>query len=246
MDRMLYVAMSGAKQVMLAQQVNTNNLANVNTTGFRADLEAFRSLPVYGPGYPSRVYAVTERPGTDLLSGSFATTGRNLDVAVNGEGWIAVQASDGSEAYTRAGDLRVTVNGQLETGAGRPVLGNGGPVSIPPFENLEIGADGTISIRPIGQPANALAVVDRIKLVNPPLAQMEKGVDGLMRVKSGQVAAPDAAVRLASGVLESSNVNAVEAMIRMIELGREFESQIKMMRVAQENDAASAQMMRMA
>lgn len=243
---MLYVAMSGAKQVMLAQQVNTNNLANVNTTGFRADLESFRSLPVYGPGYPSRVYAVAERPGTDFLSGSFTTTGRNLDVAVNGEGWIAVQASDGSEAYTRAGDLRVTVNGQLETGAGRPVLGNGGPVSIPPFENLEIGADGTISIQPLGQPANALAVVDRIKLVNPPLAQMEKGVDGLMRVKGGKGAAPDAAVRLASGVLESSNVNAVEAMIRMIELGREFESQIKMMRVAQENDAASAQMMRMA
>ncbi len=242
---MLYVAMSGAKQVMLAQQVNTNNLANVNTTGFRADLESFRSLPVYGPGYPSRVYAVAERPGTDFLSGSFTTTGRNLDVAVNGEGWIAVQASDGSEAYTRAGDLRVTVNGQLETGAGRPVLGNGGPVSIPPFENLEIGADGTISIQPLGQPANALAVVDRIKLVNPPLAQMEKGVDGLMRVKGGKGAAPDAAVRLASGVLESSNVNAVEAMIRMIELGREFESQIKMMRIAQENDAASAQMMRM-
>ncbi|MDX1250726.1 MAG: flagellar basal body rod protein FlgF [Gammaproteobacteria bacterium] len=244
MDRMLYVAMSGAKQAMLAQQVNTNNLANINTTGFRADLESFRSLPVYGPGYPSRVYAVTERPGTDLLSGSSITTGRSLDVAVNGEGWIAVQAADGSEAYTRAGDLRVTVNGQLETGAGRPVLGNGGPVSIPPFENLEIGADGTISIQPVGQPVNALAVVDRIKLVNPPLAQMEKGVDGLMRVKGGKAATPDAAVRLASGVLESSNVNAVEAMIRMIELGREFESQIKMMRVAQENDAASAQMMR--
>lgn len=245
MDRMLYVAMSGAKQVMLAQQVNTNNLANVSTTGFRADLEAFRSLPVYGPGYPSRVYAVTERPGTDLLSGSLTTTGRSLDIAVNGQGWIAVQAADGSEVYTRAGDLRVTVNGQLETGAGRRVLGNGGPISIPPFENLEIGADGTISIQPVGQPANALAVVDRIKLVNPPLAQMEKGIDGLMRVRGGQSVVPDAAVRLAGGMLESSNVNAVEAMIRMIELGREFESQVKMMRIAQENDAASAQMMRM-
>ncbi|MBI2779851.1 MAG: flagellar basal-body rod protein FlgF [Gammaproteobacteria bacterium] len=245
MDRMLYVAMSGAKQTMLAQAVNTNNLANVNTTGFRADLEAFRSLPVYGPGYPSRVYAQTETPGTDLLAGTLSTTGRELDVAVNGAGWIAVQAADGSEAYTRAGDLRVTVNGQLETGAGRPVMGNGGPIAVPPFEKLEIGADGTISIRPVGQAANALAVVDRIKLVNPPLGQMEKGTDGLMRVKDGKNAAADAAVQLASGVLESSNVNAIEAMVRMIELGRQFETQIKMMRAAQENDAASAQLMRM-
>lgn len=245
MDRMLYVAMSGAKQTMLAQAVNTNNLANVNTTGFRSDLEAFRSLPVYGPGYPSRVYAQTEMPGTDFLAGTLSTTGRELDVAVNGEGWIAVQAADGSEAYTRAGDLRVTVNGQLETGAGRPVMGNGGPIAVPPFETLEIGADGTISIRPVGQAANALAVVDRIKLVNPPLGQMEKGTDGLMRVKDGKNAAADAAVQLSSGVLESSNVNAVEAMVRMIELGRQFETQIKMMRAAQENDAASAQLMRM-
>ncbi|MEQ6341993.1 MAG: flagellar basal-body rod protein FlgF [Gammaproteobacteria bacterium] len=245
MDRMLYVAMSGAKQTMLAQAVNTNNLANVNTTGFRSDLEAFRSLPVYGPGYPSRVYAQTETPGTDLLAGTLSTTGRELDVAVNGAGWIAVQAADGSEAYTRAGDLRVTVNGQLETGAGRPVMGNGGPIAVPPFEKLEIGADGTISIRPVGQAANALAVVDRIKLVNPPLGQMEKGTDGLMRVKDGKSAVADAAVQLSSGVLESSNVNAVEAMVRMIELGRQFETQIKMMRAAQENDAASAQLMRM-
>lgn len=245
MDRMLYVAMSGAKQTMLAQAVNTNNLANVNTTGFRSDLEAFRSLPVYGPGYPSRVYAQTERPGMDFLAGTLSTTGRELDVAVNGDGWIAVQAADGSEAYTRAGDLRVTVNGQLETGAGRPVMGNGGPIAVPPFEKLEIGVDGTISIQPVGQAPNALAVVDRIKLVNPPLGQMEKGTDGLMRVKDGKDAAADAAVQLSSGVLESSNVNAVEAMVRMIELGRQFETQIKMMRAAQENDAASAQLMRM-
>ncbi len=245
MDRMLYVAMSGAKQTMLAQAVNTNNMANVNTTGFRADLEAFRSLPVYGPGYPSRVYAQTERPGTDFLAGTFSTTGRELDVAVNGDGWIAVQAADGSEAYTRAGDLRVTVNGQLETGAGRPVIGNGGPIAVSPFEKLEIGADGTISIRPVGQAPNALAVVDRIKLVNPPPGQMEKGTDGLMRVKDGKNAVADAAVQLSSGVLESSNVNAVEAMVRMIELGRQFETQIKMMRTAQENDAASSQLMRM-
>ena len=244
MDRMLYVAMSGAKQIMLAQAVNNNNLANVSTAGFRADLDAFRSMPVFGPGYPSRVYTMTERPGTDMSAGALTTTGRELDIAVNGQGWIAVQAPDGSEAYTRAGDLRVSVNGQLETGAGHPVMGNGGSIAVPPFEKIEIGADGTISILPIGQAPSALAVVDRIKLVNPLQRDMEKGVDGLMRVK-GSDAAPDATVSLAGGVLESSNVNAVEAMVKMIELSRHYETQIKMMRAAQENDAASAQLMRM-
>lgn len=246
MDRMLYVAMSGAKQIMLAQAVNNNNLANVGTSGFRADLDAFRSMPVFGPGYPSRVYAMTERPGADMSAGSFTTTGRELDVAVNGQGWIAVQAPDGSEAYSRAGDLRVSVNGQLETGAGRPVLGNGGPIAVPPFEKLEIGADGTISILPVGQAPNALAVVDRIKLVNPPSRDMEKGVDGLMRVKGRGDVPPDASVSLANGVLESSNVNAVEAMVKMIELSRHYETQIKMMGIAKENDVAVTQLMRMA
>ena len=246
MDRMLYVAMSGAKQIMLAQAVNNNNLANVSTTGFRADLDAFRSMPVFGPGYPSRVYTMTERPGTDMSSGALTTTGRELDVAVNGQGWIAVQAPDGSEAYTRAGDLRVSVNGQLETGAGHPVMGNGGPISVPPFEKFEIGSDGTISILPIGQAPSALAVVDRIKLVNPLQRDMEKGVDGLMRVKNSRGDVPaDATVSLAGGVLESSNVNAVEAMVKMIELSRHYETQIKMMRVAQDNDVAATQMMRM-
>ena len=252
MDRMLYVAMSGAKQIMLAQAVNNNNLANISTAGFRADLDAFRSMPVFGPGYPSRVYTVTENPGTDMSIGSLTTTGRELDVAVNGQGWITVQAPDGSEAYTRAGDLRVSVNGQLETGAGHPVLGNGGPIAIPSFEKIEIGADGTVSVLPIGQAPNALAVVDRIKLVNPLPHDMEKRVDGLMRIKgsinqiNGQGAvSPDASVQLASGVLESSNVNAVEAMVKMIELSRHYETQIKMMRIAQENDVAATQMMRM-
>ena len=252
MDRMLYVAMSGAKQIMLAQAVNNNNLANVSTSGFRADLDAFRSMPVFGPGYPSRVYTVTENPGTDMSIGSLTTTGRELDVAVNGQGWITVQAPDGSEAYTRAGDLRVSINGQLETGAGHPVLGNGGPIAIPPFEKIEIGADGTISVLPIGQAPNSLAVVDRIKLVNPLPRDMEKRVDGLMRVKgsinqiNGQGGvSSDASVQLASGVLESSNVNAVEAMVKMIELSRHYETQIKMMRIAQDNDVAATQMMRM-
>lgn len=245
MDRMLYVAMSGAKQIELAQAANTHNLANANTTGFRADLEAFRALPVYGPGYPSRVYAMAERAGVDLAPGSIGTTGRELDIAVNGEGWIAVQARNGTEAYTRRGDLRIGANGLLETGDGHAVLGNGGPIAVPPAEKLEIAADGTISIRPLGQSAATLAVVDRIKLVKPDPQQLTKGADGLMRLKDGKTADADASMQVVAGALESSNVNAVEALVTMITLQRQYEMQVKIMRETRDNDAASAQTMRL-
>lgn len=245
MDRMLYVAMSGAKQTLVAQAANAHNLANVSTSGFRADLAAFRAMPVFGPGQPTRVYAMAERPGVDLSAGVVSHTGRELDVAVNGEGWIAVQGRDGREAYTRAGDLRVTPNGQLTTGAGLPVLGNGGPIAIPPYEKLDIGADGTISIRASGQAAAALATVDRIKLVNPPIEELRKGEDGLMRRRDGREADADARVRLVSGSLEGSNVNAVDALVNMLTLQRQFEMQVKMMRTTEETDAAAAQVMRL-
>lgn len=244
MDRILYLAMSGAKQVEVAQTANANNLANVNTAGFRADLSAFRAMPVYGPGYPARVYAGAERPGVDFSPGPVVTTGRELDVAVSGDGWIAVQAPDGSEGYTRRGDLRVSASGMLETGDGRPVLGNGGPIVIPPAEKIEIGADGTVSIRPVGQAASTLAVVDRIKLVRPGDG-LEKGQDGLVRLAGGKTAEPDAGVRLVSGSLESSNVNSIEALVNMITLARSFEMQVKLMRDAADNDAASAEIMRL-
>jgi flagellar basal-body rod protein FlgF len=243
MDRMLYVAMTGASQTMLAQTANTHNLANASTTGFHADLEAFRAMPVYGQGYPSRVYAMAERPGTDLSSGTVTATGRDLDVAVNGDGWIAVQAADGSEAYTRAGDLRVSSNGQLVNGAGHAVLGNGGPIAIPPSEKIDIGADGTITSRALGQAPNTLSAVDRIRLVNPPKADLMKGADGLMRLRSGDVPAPDVNVQLISGSLESSNVNAVEAMVNMITLSRQFEMQVKAMRTTEEIDTAAAKLL---
>lgn len=246
MDKMLYIAMSGAKQTVLAQTINTNNLANVSTTGFKADLAQFRAMPVFGAGMPTRVYAMTERPAVDMSVGALTTTGNDMDVAVRGEGWIAVLASDGSEAYTRAGNLRLDSTGMLVTGAGYPVLGNGGPIALPPFEKLEIGADGTITIRPIGQDPNVLAEVDRIKLVNPPAEEMTKSLDGLMRRTDGMPAPADANVQLVSGVLEGSNVSAVEAMVNMISLARHYEAQLKMMEAAKENDAASDQLLRMA
>jgi flagellar basal-body rod protein FlgF len=246
MDRMLYIAMTGAKESLLAQAVTTHNLANVSTTGFRADLAAFQSRPVYGPGYPSRAYSVTEGSGVDLSPGTLVPTERELDVAINGDGWIAVQAPDGSEGYTRAGDLRVDTFGRLTNGAGHPVLGNGGPIALPPFEKLEIGADGTLSIQPVGQAPNTLAVVDRIKLVRPDdPASLVKGRDGLLHTPDAGAAPPDARVRLVSGMLESSNANAVEAMVSLIEQARNFETQVKMMHAAEDNDRAAAELMRM-
>lgn len=244
MDTSLYVAMSGAKQAMLAQAVNSHNLANANTTGFKADLSQFRSMPVYGAGLPSHVYAMAERPGINFNVGTLETTGRELDVSIKGDGWLAVQAEDGTEAYTRAGDLRITPDGLLTTGTGLPVLGDGGPVTLPPAEKIEIGSDGTISLITLGDTAATMAAVDRIKLVNPNLADVEKGKDGLFRLKSGAEAEPSAEVRLVSGTIESSNVSVVGAMVSMIELSRNFELQVKMMKTVTENEASSAQLMR--
>ncbi len=244
MDRMLFVAMSGAKETLLAQSTNSNNLANASTPGFLADLQQFRSMPVFGDGFPTRVYGMDERPGIDFKHGAIVHTGRDLDVAINGDGWFAVQARDGSEAYTRRGDLKVDANGLLTTGNGLPVIGNSGPIAIPPAEKIEIASDGTISIRPLGQGAGELAEIDRIKMVAPSLEGMEKGPDGLMRQQDGQLLEADADVQLATGSLESSNVNIVDSMVDMIEFSRRFEMQVKMMKTAEQTDESSASIMR--
>jgi flagellar basal-body rod protein FlgF len=243
MDRMLYISMNAAQQTMLSQAANSNNLANVNTTGFRADFEQFRSQPVFGEGLPTRVYSMSERPATDYQQGSVQSTGRELDISIQGDGFLAVQGKDGREGYTRAGDLQITATGQLVTGTGLTVMGEGGPIAIPPAEKIEIGSDGTISIRPIGGDANALAVLDRIKLVKPELNNVFKDSDGLMRMQDGTDAPLDAAVTVASGTLEGSNVNAVSALVNMIELQRQYEMQVKMMKSADDNGAASARLL---
>jgi flagellar basal-body rod protein FlgF len=246
MDRSLYIAMSGAKQTLLAQTANANNLANTQTTGFKSDLEQFRSRPVYGAGYPTRVYAMNDKPGVDFSTGAMQTTGGDLDVAINGEGYLAVQGADGKEAYTRAGDLRITPEGFLQTGAGLPVLGQDGPITIQPAEKVTIGSDGTISIIPLGS-GNATTQVEvgRIKLVKSVSENLEKSTDGLLRAKDGQPVAVNADVRLAQGVLEGSNVNAISAMVDMIELARNFELQTKVMKSVDENSAAGAKLIQM-
>jgi flagellar basal-body rod protein FlgF len=248
MDRFLYISMSGAKETLRAQTVNNHNLANASTTGFRADLSAFRSRAVAGSGYASRAYATNSTTGWDQTQGALVSTGRDLDVAIQGPGWIAVQGPDGREAYTRAGDLRVDPSGMLMTGTGHTVLGDGGPLSVPPNSSVMIAADGTVSIVPLGQGPETTALVGRIKLVNPPAQSLVRGEDGLFRDSQNigmRADAPaDANVRLASGVLESSNVNTADAMVTMIELARHFDLQVKAMRTAEENAASAAQLLK--
>lgn len=244
MDKMLFVAMTGARHTMLAQTVNAHNLANAGTNGFRADLLAAQSMPVDGAGLPSRVNATNRIGGWDFTPGPMQNTGRQLDVAVQGSGWIAVQGNDGNEIYTRNGELRVGPGGVLSNSAGQLVLGEGGPVAVPPFEKLEIGVDGSVSIVPLGQTADTLATVDRIRLVNPDPKDLVKGDDGLIRMRDGVATEPDGTVKLAAGMLEGSNVSAIESLISMLDLTRRFEMQVKLMETADTNAASAAQLMR--
>jgi len=247
MDKAIYIAMSGAKHNMFAQGVNANNLANVNTDGFRADLAASRSMPVYyGEGQPTRAYAMTEIEATDYSQGSMKETGNDMDVAVKGDGWMAVQSPDGKEAYVRTGSLYVDSVGTLRTGTGLPVLGNGGPISLPPAEKIEIGEDGTITIREQGAKPNVLSAVDRIKLVRIPTSNLKKGQDGMITTSDGAKVTPDPNVRVASGFLESSNVNAIAAMTEMISLARQYEMQVKVMRSAEDNSQSAMSLLRVA
>ncbi|MBF8162460.1 flagellar basal body rod protein FlgF [Ectopseudomonas hydrolytica] len=243
MDKMLYVSMTGAQNNTLALRAHANNLANVSTSGFRRDFEQARSMPLFGESYPARVFAMSERPGTDFRAGSLQETGRDLDVAIGGKGWIAVQAPDGSEAYVRTASLNIDALGVLRTGNGLPVMGNAGPIAVPPEQKVEIGQDGTISIRALGENPNVLAEVDRIKLVNPDPKILEKGTDGLIRVKGQPEVEADATVQVTSGFLEASNVNAVEEMTAILSLSRQFELSVKMMRTAEDNASAMARVL---
>jgi flagellar basal-body rod protein FlgF len=243
MDRSLYIAMTGASQTLRAQQAVSHNLANASTVGFRGELTAFRSLPVQGPGAATRVNAVAYGVGADATPGTVASTGRALDVAVRGDGWIAVQAPDGSEGYTRAGDLRLTADGLLTDAAGNPVLGNGGPITLPPSAKLRIGEDGTVSSVPIGEGPATVAVLDRIRLVDPDPSRLVQGGDGLMHLDDGGAAAPDAEVRLTPGALENSNVNASSELVRMIALSRQYDMQIKSIKAAEDNDSSASKLL---
>ncbi|EAQ98461.1 flagellar basal-body rod protein FlgF [Congregibacter litoralis] len=249
MDHFVYIAAAGAKESMLAQAANAHNLANASTVGFKADLVEAETVYLRGAGQETRAYNVIQGTGTDFEQGVIEQTGRDLDLAINGEGWFAVQAltgeGNGGEGVTRRGDFRIDEFGQLVNGAGQALLGNDGPIALPPFSSLSIGSDGTVSIVPLGELPNAVAVLDRIKMVNPASEDLSKGEDGFFRTDSDLPTPADGNVRLVSGALESSNVNPVTAMVRMIELSRQFEHYVKLMKTAEDVDTSSASLMRL-
>ena len=240
MDRMIYLSMSGAKAAMQRQEVLANNLANVSTNGFRAELAAFRAVPVQGSGASTRAYTLESTVGASFEPGAVTPTGRPLDVAMKGNAWLAVQGLDGTEAYTRAGALDVDAQGQLVTKTGLAVLGDGGPIAVPSNSELSIAGDGTVSAKG----ANGRSTtIGRLKLVTPENpAQLARGADGLFRAAEGDLGA-DASARLQDGALEGSNVSAVETMVAMISAARQFEHQMKLLQTAERQEQTAAKLL---
>ncbi|AVZ79626.1 flagellar basal-body rod protein FlgF [Zoogloeaceae bacteirum Par-f-2] len=239
MDRVIYTAMTGAKHTLGQQAAVANNLANLNSTGFRAAMHKLRAVEVQTEALRSRAFVVDATIATDFSTGPITHTGRQFDAAIEGKGWFAVQTPDGGEAYTRDGSFELSANGVLQTRSGLPVIGDGGPITIPPDSEIVIGKDGSISAFTPGQ-GNVVNVVARLKLVNPPEQELVRGDDGLFRQRSGQPAAADEAVQVAGGYLEGSNVNAVDQLVQMISLARQFEMQTRMLQTAEANDQAAA------
>lgn len=245
MDRALYVSMTGAKHNMLAQAVHSHNLANASTTGFKADfVDALSQQVVGGDGYQTRTYATARTPATNFMPGSLLETGRDLDVAIDGNGWMAVQGSNGRESYVRGGKLAIDALGVLRNERGDQVLGNAGPIVVPEAEKIEIGADGTISVRALGQGPEALVQVDRLKLINPESEALQKEADGMIYAKDALTPIPvDAAVRIRKGFVENSNVNPVDELTGVVALARQFEMQVKLMQTVSEMAESSARLL---
>ncbi len=245
MDRLIYTAMTGASSAFQRQAGVAHNLANASTTGYRAMEHRFRAVPVQGEGAPTRAFAVDASVANVFDQGPLMRTGRPLDVAVQGAGWLVVETPDGREAYTRAGNLEINTNGQLQTASGLNVLGDGGLISIPPDNSITVATDGTISTVPLfGSPNNA-SVVGRIKLVNPPENDLIRGDDGLFRTKLGEPAALDENVKIAPETLEGSNVSSVDSLVSLISLARQYEMQIKMLQTADANANKATQILSM-
>ena len=235
MDRMIYLAMTGAKNLLDRLAVTSNNLANASTSGFRAETQGFRAVPVQSDTLPTRTFGIEATTGADFSAGPLKSTGRPLDVAIDGKGWIAVQLADGSEAYTRNGSLQIDENGVLQTSNGFNVSGGGGPISIPANNVVAIAADGTITAVPTTKLLTQATPIARIKLVNPDESGMVRGGDGLFRLRDGGEAEADAKVKLSAEYLEGSNVNASEALVEMIAIARQFDLQMKLMQNADGN-----------
>lgn len=243
MDRMLFMAMNGAKHVEWQQSATSNNLANVNTGGFKADQVAFRALPVIGDGTPTRTYVVANTVGADMTQGPLQQTGSPSDFAIGGPGFFAVQGPDGNEAYTRAGGFVLDDSGIMRTKSGLPILSDGGPIVIPVGSEVQVGTDGTVYSVPTTGPIQTPSVVAKIKLVNPGDKALYKGGDGLFRMNDGTTAADDGDVHVVSGALEGSNVNVVDSMVQMISNGRMYDMNVKMMTTANQDDQQADQLL---
>ncbi len=242
MDRLIYTAMTGANAAANRQAVLSHNLANVSTNGFRAQLETYRAVPLRGDGATTRVFAVESTAGYSDKPGPATRTGRELDVMPSGNQWFAVQGLDGNEAYTRNGQLEVNPDGVVVTGTGLTVLSaDGSPITVPAGASVAVGNDGSISAKVGNQPAN---VVGRIKLAAPnPDDMLRRGDDGLFRTLSGDPLQQDANGSLQVGVLEGSNVNAIESMVGMIQTARQFEAQMRLLQTAESNDRSAGQLL---
>ena len=243
MDKLIYTAMTGAKHLFERQASVAHNLANAVSTGYRAEEHRLRAVPVRSEALPTRAFAVDASVSSDFTPGPLMQTGRSLDVAVQGQGWFALALPDGSEAYTRNGSLEVSVNGVLQTRSGIPVQGDGGPISIPPDNEITIGKDGMISLKPASGAQNTVTQVGTLKLVNPSEAELVRGADGLFRLRDGTAAEADPAVQVASGYVEGSNVNVVDQLVSMISIARQYETQLKLLSTAEQDDRAAAQLL---
>jgi len=243
MDRMIYTAMTGAKHILEQQATTAHNLANVTSTGFKAQVDSFRAVPVISQGLATRAFVVDSTVGADFNPGAIQSTNRDLDVAIQGKGWLSVQRADGSEGYTRNGSLKVSENGVLQTATGLTVLGDGGPISVPPDVAVSIGKDGTVSTVANGSKPGPSNILGRLKLVNPAETDLVRAEDGLFVTKNGSPAEVDANVHVVSGALESSNVNVIDAMVTMISLARQFETQMKLMQSAENNANKASQLL---
>jgi flagellar basal-body rod protein FlgF len=245
MDRSIYVAMSGAKELFLAQEGHNNNLANLNTQGFLADRFQQRAMPVFGDVLATRVQAMTESPALDLAPGPLTPTGRDMDVAMSGRGWISVLGTDGGESFVRSASLQVTPAGQMVTESGRPVLGNFGPIALPPFQRVSIAPDGTISIVPQGQTPEVEQVVDRIKMVDPPPNQLRKAQDGTLQVQNRLLQPADAGLRLTPMTLQGSNVSGMGELVALLEDARRYEMHVRFLSESRDNEGAGTSLLRL-
>ena len=245
MDRLVSTALSGLKGQMDAQATIANNIANASTIGFRADRVNFERLMIKGEGHDSRLPSAETVVDMDRRAGTVVQTGRGLDIAITGDNWLAVQAADGSEAYTRRGDLRIAPSGVLETGDGFPVMGSGGPITVPPHDKIMIADDGSISIVPPGaDPAQPPQVIDQLKMVSDQGSKTVKGLDNLLHVRGGGALPADMEARVQTGALEQSNVNLTQSLVDMIENQRSYEVQANLLREAKTMDESSASLMR--